>query len=712
MNRTIITFTILLSSFFYGHSQNGSINLEDIFKSRKLFPSNLSQLSWQNNNQYSYVANQALVSENIKSNKADTILTLSNLNSKLTALKFDALKSFPRVSWKDERTIIFFNNLQQFSYDIKKKELKPLLKTHSKSSNYEYDNQFSKIAYTREDKNIFVADGGNNYQVTFDGGNGIVNGETVHRNEWGINKGLFWSPKGNFLAYYRMDESMVTEYPLVDINHRISQVDHIRYPMAGMKSHKVSIGIYNNMSGKSVFIEKEENKEQFFTNITWSPDEQSIFVFILNRLQNHLKVNQYDALTGLFIKTLYEEKNPRYVEPQHGMWFFSKTPSKFIVMSQRDGYNHLYQMEVNTKSISQLTHGNWVVKDFIGIDANDQFIYFTANRESPIETHLYSLELKTGNIVRISQIEGTHSFTPNSDFSYFIDKYSSLKIANQIDLITNKGVKAKTMLVNVDPLKDVKLGETTIFTIKNKENTDLYCRMIKPSNFDPNKKYPVLVYVYGGPHSQLVTNSWLGGAGHFLNYMAQQGYIIFTLDNRGTANRGFQFESCIHRQVGVLESEDQMVGINYLKTLPYVDQTRIGLDGWSYGGFMTITLLLNNPGVFKAATCGGPVIDWKWYEVMYGERYMDRPDENQDGYDKTSLLNKVDSLKTPLLIFQGAQDNTVLWQHSQSFVENCIKSGKMVEYFIFPNHEHNVSGPDRVYLWRKIEEFHNRNLKN
>lgn len=712
MKRAIFTFLVILSSLIVSKGQNETINLDDLFKSRKLFPTNLVQLSWQNNNQYTYVANQALVVENTKGSKADTLLTLSVLNNKLTALKFEALKSFPRISWKDERTFIFFNNFQQFSYDIKKKELKALLKTHNKSSNFENDYQFTKIAYTREDKNIFVADGGNNYQVTFDGGNGIVNGETVHRNEWGIDKGLFWSPKGTYLAYYRMDESMVTEYPLVDINHRISQVDLIRYPMAGMKSHVVSVGIYNNASGKSVFLDKEPNKEQFFTNITWSPDEQSVFVFVLNRLQDHLKVNQYDALTGLLIKTLYEEKNPRYVEPQHGMWFFNKTPSKFIVMSQRDGYNHLYQMEVSTKSVSQLTHGNWVVKDFIGIDANDQFIYFTANRESPIETHLYSMELKSGTIVKLSQVEGTHSFIPNADYTNFIDKYSSLKTANQIDLITNKGAKTKTLHSSAYPLKDYKLGETTIFTIKNKENTDLYCRMIKPSNFDPNKKYPVLVYVYGGPHSQLVTNSWLGGAGHFLNYMAQQGYIIFTLDNRGTANRGFQFESCIHRQVGVLESEDQMAGINYLKSLPFVDQTRIGLDGWSYGGFMTLTLLLKNPGVFKAATCGGPVIDWKWYEVMYGERYMDRPDENQEGYDNTSLLKYVDSLKVPLLIFQGAQDNTVLWQHSQSFVEKCIKSGKLVDYFIFPNHEHNVSGPDRVYLWRKIEEFHNRNLKN
>lgn len=710
MKKTMFILFVLASSLC-SKGQNGNINLEEIFKSRKLYPTSLSQLAWQNATQFSYTANQALVGGNIKNNKADTILNLATLNAKLTKLKEAELKSFPKVTWKDERTLLFFNNFQLFSYDIKKKELKSLLKTHNKSSNYEYDAQLAKIAYTREDKNIFVAEGGNNYQVTFDGGKGIVNGETVHRNEWGIDKGLFWSPKGNYLAYYRMDESMVTEYPLVDINHRIAQAEFIRYPMAGMKSHQVTIGIYNNTSGKSIFLESGESKEQYLTNITWSPDEQSVYVFVLNRLQDHLKVNQYDALTGLYIKTLYEEKNPRYVEPQNGLFFFNKTPSKYICMSQRDGYNHLFLMETNTKEVKQLTKGAWVVKEFVGIDAKDEFVYFTGNRESPIETHLYSLELKTGIITKLTKVDGAHTPLASPDYAYFIDKYSNLKTANQVDLITNKGVSVRALHTSIDPLKDYKLGETSIFTIKNKENINLYCRMIKPSNFDPNKKYPVLVYVYGGPHSQLVTNSWLGGAGHFLNYMAQQGYIIFTLDNRGTANRGFQFESCIHRQVGVLESEDQLAGVEYLKSLPYVDATRIGLDGWSYGGFMTINLLLKNPGVFKAASCGGPVIDWKWYEIMYGERYMDRIDENMDGYEKTSLLNYVDSLNAPLLIFQGAKDNTVLWQHSQSFIEKCIKSGKLVEYFIFPNHEHNVSGPDRVYLWRKIEEFHNRNLK-
>jgi dipeptidyl-peptidase-4 len=708
-----LSLLILFIAFgLIAFGQQKTINLEDVFKSRKLFPTNLSQLSWRSNSLFSYTANNSLVSANVKNAKVDTVVNLITLNENLKTLKLQELTALPKLGWKDEKTIYFFYKLRLFNFDVKTKKLQQITLTYDKSSNYEYDPQLSKIAYTREDNNVFVSENGNNYQVTFDGGNGIVNGEKVHRNEWGIDKGLFWSPKSNFLAYYRMDESMVTQYPLVDINKRVAAVDYIRYPMAGMKSHQVTIGVYNNTSGKSVFLQTGEPKEQFLTNITWSPDEQSVYVFVLNRLQNHLKVNQYDALTGMLIKTLFEEKNSRYVEPQNGMFFLNKDPSKFICLSQRNGWNHLFLMETTSQTVRQLTFGNWVVKDFIGIDSKDEFVYFTANKESPIQTGLYSLELKTGLITCISKEEGTHDGLFSPDYSFVIDRFSNLKKSNKIDLLTTKGVLLRNLIDSPDPFKDYTLGETSVFTIKNKQNTDLYCRLIKPANFDSKKKYPVLIYVYGGPHSQLVTNSWLGGAGHFLNYMAQKGYVIFTLDNRGTANRGFEFESCIHRQVGVLEMEDQLEGVKYLKSQPFVDSTRIGLDGWSYGGFMTLTMLLKNPGMFKDATCGGPVVDWKWYEIMYGERYMDRTDENADGYEKSSVLNYVDSLNAPLLIFQGAQDNTVLCQHSQSFVEKCIKAGKLVDYFIFPNHEHNVRGIDRVYLWRKIEQFHEQNLKN
>ncbi len=234
--------------------------------------------------------------------------------------------------------------------------------------------------------------------------------------------------------------------------------------------------------------------------------------------------------------------------------------------------------------------------------------------------------------------------------------------------------------------------------------------MIKPAGFDPAKKYPVFIYVYGGPHAQLVTESWLGGAGHFLNYMAQQGYVVFTLDNRGSANRGFEFESAIHRRLGVLEMADQMKGVEYLKSLPFVDSTRIGIDGWSYGGFMAITLKLKNPGVFRVATAGGPVTDWKYYEVMYGERYMDTPEQNPDGYSEACLMNHICKLEGKLMIIHGALDNTVVWQQSLQFLKTAVEKQKQVDYFVYPTHEHNVRGIDRAHLFRKLATYYNENL--
>jgi dipeptidyl-peptidase-4 len=264
---------------------------------------------------------------------------------------------------------------------------------------------------------------------------------------------------------------------------------------------------------------------------------------------------------------------------------------------------------------------------------------------------------------------------------------------------------------NSNPLKDYKMPAMSIFTIKAKDSTDLYCRLIKPTDFDPAKKYPVIVYVYGGPHDQMITDSWLGGTGMFLHYLATKGYVVFTLDNHGSANRGLAFEQATFRNLGAIELEDQMLGVDYLKKLPFVDTSRIGVHGWSYGGFMTVSLMLKQSNTFKVAVAGGPVIDWKFYEVMYGERYMDTPDENPLGYDNANLLNYAKNLKGKLLIIHGTADPTVVWQNSLSFVRKCIDEGVQLDYFVYPEQEHNMTGKDRVHLNHKIENYFNDYLK-
>lgn len=709
--KKIITLMAQLFVIFNIFSQINYINLEEVFRNAKMHPENLTQLQWRSEGEFIWVAKNSIINSSTKGNKIDTICRLFEINAKLKSKKIDTLNFFPSIKWVNEKVFYFVHKNKLLYFEIKKNILSVITEYYDKSANHDIDFQSKRVAYTRDDKNLFVSDNLKNFEVSKDGGNGIVNGESVHRNEWGIDKGTFWSPNGNYLAFYRMDESMVSEYPLIKTSEKISKVEKIRYPMAGGKSHEVTIGIYNVETGTSVFLQTGEPKEQFLTNITWSKDELSIFVAIVNRQQNNMKLNQYDVTTGLFIKTIYEETNRKYVEPQNGMFFFNKNPNKFLWLSQRDGWNHIYQFDKSGKMEKQYTKGEWVVKEIYGFDQKDEFLYFSGNRESVIETHIYSYEIKTGNILCLTKEPGTHSATFSKDFKYFIDRYNSTQTANTIKIKNNKGETIKTLLESKDPLKDYTLGQTQIFTIKNKNKQDLYCRLIKPANFDATKKYPCFVYVYGGPHSQLVTNSWLGGAGYFLNYMAQKGYVVFTLDNRGTANRGFEFESAIHRNLGTYEMEDQLCGIDYLKSQPYVDTTKMAIDGWSYGGFMTLTMILNNPNLFKSATCGGPVVDWKWYEVMYGERYMDMPSENWENYDKISTLAQIDNLKTRLLIFHGALDNTVVWQHSLNFIEKAIKAGKLVDYFVYPSHEHNVKGIDRLHLWRKIEQYHNDILK-
>ena len=512
------------------------------------------------------------------------------------------------------------------------------------------------------------------------------------------------------MAFYRKDETMVTDYPLVDIETRIATLENTKYPMAGETNEEVKVAIYNPETRNTIFLKTVEPKTQYLTNVTWSPDEKQIYIAVLNRDQNHMKLNVYDAITGDFIKTLFEEKHKKYVEPEHGPIFLSSNSEKFLWYSERDGWNHLYMYNTDGKLLKQLTKGEWLVSGFLGFSQNDEDAYFMSTIASPLEDHLCSVNLESGKIEKITSKKGSHRILLSKDKKYAIDIYSSLTVAREYLLITNKGKILHTLQKNKDPLKDYNLGKTEIITIKAKDGTDLFCRMIKPIDFDPKQHYPVLVYVYGGPHAQLITESWLG-AGLWLNYMAQQGYIVWTLDNRGSANRGFEFENAIHRNIGTIEVEDQMQGIEYLKSLDYVDEKRIGVDGWSYGGFMTISLMLKHPEVFKAGCAGGPVIDWKWYEIMYGERYMDTPQDNPDGYKNACLLNYVDKLQGRLLIIHGTSDPTVVWQHSLSFIKKCVDEGKMVDYFVYPGHPHNVRGVDRVHLWKKIEQYFDDYLK-
>ncbi len=584
----------------------------------------------------------------------------------------------------------------------------------SRSTNEErakqlFDSESYNMPFTafNKENNLFIKDrNGNEIAISDEKEKGIVFGKAVHRDEFGIDRGVFWSPNGKKLAFYRMDETMVTDYPIVDISTRIATEKSIKYPMAGEQSHEVTIGVYDTETEKTIYLKTGEPKDRYFTNVAWSPDGKYIYIAELNREQNHMKLNRYDVFSGELDKTLFEETHPKYVEPQNPVLFVKNNDNQFIWQSQRDGYNHLYLYDTSGKLVKQLTKGDWEVTDILGFDEKGKTLYFVSTNPTPMDRHIYSVDIKSGKMVRHTSASGVHSGMLSKSGRYIIDRYSAHNNPGKIELIDTRKGKTIELASAQNPFEGYNIPTIETGTIKAADNqTDLYYRMIKPANFDSTKKHPVAVYVYGGPHSQMVQNRWQYGLRGWELYMAQKGYIVFVMDNRGTSYRGADFENVIHRQIGVEEAKDQMRGVEFLKSLPYVDADRMGIHGWSYGGFMTITMLLNYPDVFKVGVAGGPVIDWKYYEVMYGERYMDTPQENPDGYKETSLLNKADKLKSRLLIIQGDEDPVVLMQHSLQFLKACIDAGTHPDFFIYPGHEHNMMGIDRVHLHEHITRY-------
>ena len=571
----------------------------------------------------------------------------------------------------------------------------------------------SKATAYVEDHQLYVADGdGRKHQLTKDGCRDIVYGQSVHRNEFGIHKGTFWSPDGQRLAFYRMDQSMVTDYPQVDIFPRAASYEPDKYPMAGMTSHQVTVGVYDLKSDKTVYLQAGDPTDRYFTNIAWAPDGNTIYMFELNRDQNDCRLVSYNATTGEKVTELYRETSDKYVEPQNPILFLPWDSSQFIMQSQRDGYNHLYIYNKEGKLLKQLTSGKFVIQDVLGFNEKQKRIVVTSNEANPIQYNTYAIDVKSGKRTLLDNGRGSHHAVLSESGQWFYDKYSEPSVPRNIELVQTRTGKALRLLTSEDPWKDYIQPVFECGSIKAADGvTDLYYRMVKPADFDPSRKYPTVIYVYGGPHAHNVEASWHWHSRTWETYMAQKGYILFILDNRGSENRGRDFEQATFRQLGQIEIQDQMKGVDYLRTLPYVDMNRLGVHGWSFGGFMTISLMLNYPDVFKVGVAGGPVIDWKWYEVMYGERYMDTPESNPEGYAISSLISKAKNLKGKLQIITGYNDNTVVPQHCLSFLDACIKAGTQPDFFAYPGEEHNMRGHASVHLHERITQYFEDYLK-
>jgi len=731
VNKAVQLFTILLFCAFELSPMNAQkklFTLEDLNFGGKNFhnlrPQNMFLTWWGDQLMYQDAEEGGIFDE--KGNK-NSLFTLDQINFLMTS-SHDVEKRVVRSAINarypyPDKTVVLLNGKNihvLYNWKTQKVEWSQTLES---ASIKKWNSASKALAYKKDDQQLYIRDAmDNEKKLTSDGSREIVYGEAVHRNEFGIDEGLFWSPDGQRLAFYRMDQSMVTDYPQVYIDPRIAQLNPDKYPMAGMTAHKVTVGIYDMKDQKTIYLKTHNGAVDgdsvanvqpiYFTNITFSPDSKSVYLFELNRDQNDCRLVRYNAGTGERECELYHETNSKYVEPLHNIVFLPWDDNLFILQSQKDGYNHLYLYNIKGECIKQLTKGQWVVLDMLGFNEKQHSIIISSNEKHPLQRNLYMVDISTGKRKPLDNGEGVHHARLSTTGQKLYDRYSTPTVPQNIDVVhTSKG-NCLHLLTADDPWKDFIIPLYECGSIKAADGvTDLYYRMVKPADFDPTKKYPTVIYVYGGPHAHNVEASWHWYSRSWETYMAQKGYIVFILDNRGSENRGRDFEQVTFQQLGQIEMQDQMKGVSFLKSLPYIDSTRLGVHGWSFGGFMTISLMTNYPDVFKVGVAGGPVIDWKWYEVMYGERYMDTPQQNPDGYAKTSLIDKAKNLKGKLQIIIGYNDPTVVPQHALSFLKACIEAGTQPDFFVYPGEGHNMMGHSSVHLHERITQYFEDYLK-
>ena len=704
MNKKFILFFSLFLAISV-NAQLKKITLDEsvLQQGRKFGADRLTGFQWvPNSDKYVYYTDvwTKMMSASSKANKPTELVTLTDMNLALGT----NLKNFFGLEWIDTNTILVSEKGKYYTYSLTSKSGKITQVTPENAENQTFDLSKTNLAFTEENNLYFLDKNNKKIAVTNETNKEIVSGQSISRNEFGIKNGIFWSPKSSYLAFYQKDETEVADYPLLDINETPGKLISIKYPMIGQKSEKPRVGIFNLATGKTIFINPKNNPDDYLTNLSWSPDEKYVLIAELNRGQNDMNLNVYDANSGEFIRTIFNEKNAKWVEPEHDAFFPNAKSNNFIWLSEKSGFQNLYYYTIEGKLIKQLTSNKFPVREIMRANPAGTEIYFKATGENPTNMLVYKVDLK-GKQTLMTKNEGVHNVVISSDGNWFFDEFSNHSTPSK-SLLYDKKMNATTLLESKNKYDGYEMGTAEIRTIKAADGTtDLYTRLIKPSHFDPNKKYPVMVYVYGGPHAQMITNSYLDGANLWMYWMAEQGYLVFTVDNRGSDNRGFEFESVIHGRCGFNEIEDQIKGIDYLKSLPYVDSNRLAVHGWSYGGFMTASMMLRKPDVFKVGVAGGPVVDWKWYEVMYGERYMDTPAENQKGFEEASVLNYVKELKGKLLLIHGTNDDVVVEQHNLSLVKKFVEAGKQVDYFPYPMHKHNVNGKDRVHLMAKVLNY-------
>jgi dipeptidyl-peptidase-4 len=703
MSRKALIFLFLLGAqVAFSQSEKKELDLSTAIMEqyRSLYPKTISGFHWLPDQKFLHSGeNKDLLVRNMD---GDTIhqIKLESINSELAESDADTLRGFRVVEVYDGR--IFLSGKGKY-YSMKSdgSDFKQVVTYPENAENLTFHAGAGAVTYTVGPNVYFKSGGSPERQVTRHTVESEISaGIAIHRSEFGIRNGLFWSEDGEMLGFYEMDESEVTDYPLANYTSLPGKANPIKYPMAGQTSHTARVGIYDTRRDTTYYLKTTGPKDQYYTNFTFSPDGKTAYVAIVNRGQDKMQLNAYDARTGDFQKTLFTEESESYVEPEHGPIFLKD--GRFLWFSERNGYDHLYLYNANGTLVRQVTKGDFDVLDYHGETDGGILVEVV---EGLMSEALAIADLNSGKLKKLTNDESSFSVTFDSSSELFLVKERSMTVANDVYVMNPKGKKVLELVEAQDPLSDYQIGDIELPVLDAKDGTKLQGRLIKPYDFNPDTTYPVIVYVYGGPHAQLITNNQTAGAPLWMFHAANRGYVVFTVDGRGSGHRGLDFEQATFRNLGDVEMEDQLTGVEYLKTLPYVDSSKMAVHGWSFGGFMTTSLMLRQPGVFNVGVAGGPVTDWSLYEIMYTERYMDKPEENPEGFKKARLNQYVENLEGDLLLIHGLDDDVVVPQHSYSLLESFVDAGVQVDFFVYPGHPHNVRGKDRIHLMTKVLNY-------
>ncbi len=601
-----------------------------------------------------------------------------------------------------------------YIYDRATKTTKVLSEDKQRLAQFSPD--ASKVAFVREN-NIFIKDLVSNIetQVTIDGEmNKIINGATdwVYEEEFSFDNGFQWNSSGTKIAYYRFNEEAVPEFSMDMFSELYPSQYRFKYPKAGEANSTVEIFIYDLASNNTVEADIETEAEFYIPRIKWTKDENVISVQRMNRHQNNLDFLLVNANDGS-AKTIFTETDEAYIDITDNLTFLNDG-NHFVWTSEKSGYNHIYLYNIKGKQVRQITKGNYDVTDFYGLDENNNTVYFASAERSPMHRDIYSVQLNGKNKTILSNKVGTNSATFSANYKYFINKYSNANMPYYFSLFDAKGNEVRMLKDNASlktTLSEYALSQKEFFNFNTSEGINLNGWMMKPHDFDESKQYPVFMYLYGGPGSQQVTDSWGGSNFMWYQMLTQQGYIVACVDNRGTGARGTEFKKCTYQQLGKLETQDQIEANRYLAGLPYIDGSRIGIFGWSYGGYMSSLCLLKGAEYFKMAIAVAPVTNWRYYDTIYTERYMRTPQENASGYDDNSPINHVEKLKGNYLLVHGSADDNVHYQNTMEMVNALINSNKQFDLFIYPNKNHGIYGGfTRLHLFTKMTNFIKENL--